>query len=686
MLGRFGVVKLWPDIKVAEDEVIARIRTTATSLGLDCVVVDHLGRMVEPPYTQMTQDDLDFVIHLHFSTPKAYDIFSFVVLWNPVSFYHDFGYRPMVRNLLSHDDFLSCSAPGADDQLGRLVARDPTRLPAQFTMYHSLSEPVLPPTVGEGRMFYSGINWERLGRGTSRHQEVLDELDLTGTLRIYGPRKMRGVQVWEGYKSYQGSIPFDGATAIHEIHKAGICLALSSGPHKEAGMMSNRLFEGLAAGAVIICDENPFAKKHFGDTLLYVDARDEPSDMVEQILAHVDWVRRNPEEAVALAARAQAIFTERFRLDLSLRQIYDGFPARRAQLEQLSAPASGPAVEMFMLMPEWDKAVLRQHLRSLRTQRYGACRPVLVVDDFDLAHFGTEIRAAIAGAGVEMPLRGAAFFSRNTQGKAVGRNRLGSVLQAVTDGLPEEALFCAVAPNEALFANHVASLTGALMRDEKAGYAFSGMLLKHKDAKGETFCDTQDSLDLLNASPHLPVGLGRFLFRAGATRDLVAVLLPWLDIKATAGLALHLEGVATDRPTVAMDIQDAFFLRPDLAKAKDGKDAAKLLQEELEAVRDFDREAFDRLNRLHQVPMPPAAPLSLPSPVPAAPQPPETVTVEKVVERVVTERMPDELAPVALYLDRMSSRDRQLLAAQILKSLPLPGFIWKMLRPFRPWR
>jgi hypothetical protein len=683
MLGRFGVVKLWPDIKVAEDEVIARIRTTARALGLECVVVDHLGRMVEAPYKQMTQADLDFVIHLHFSTPKGYDIFSFVVLWNPVQFYHDFGYRPMARNLLSHDDFLSCSSPGADDQLRRLVARDPTRLPAQFTMYHSLSEPVLPPTTGEGKLFYSGINWERLGKGTSRHQEVLDELDLSGVLRIYGPRKIRGVQVWEGYKSYQGSIPFDGASAIHEIHKAGIMLALSSGAHKDAGMMSNRLFEGLAAGAVIICDENPFARKHFGDTLLYIDTRDDPSDVVEQILAHVAWIERNPGDAVALAARAQAIFTDRFRLDLSLRQIYDGFPARRAQLEQLYAPAdSSRAVDLLLLMPEWDRDILERHIRSIETQRYPSLRPVLVMDSFELAYFGDQIRKAVAQSGVEMAVRGEGFYSRNSQGRIVGRIRLGTVLQALVAGLPDDALFCALGPNEALFDNHVSSLAGALSRDAEAGYAFSGMLLTRKNAAGDIVCDAQNDPDLLNNSPQSPIGLGRFLFRAGATREMISVMLPYLDTQAAAGLAIYLKGAPTKRPTVMMDTQHEFLLRGRHAD-KSGKDAAALLAEELEVVRDYDREAFDRVSRLHSMVQVPA--MAAPPPLPPAPVPPPLPPVSQP-DTIMVETMPDQLAPLALTLDRMSSRDRQILAAQLLKSLPVPGFVWKMLRPFRPWR
>ncbi len=667
MLGRFGVVKLWPDLKVAEDEVIARLRNTARALGLECVVVDNLARTIDPPHRQMTRDDLDFVIHLHFSTPKSYDIFSFVVLWNPLQFYHDFGYRPMARNLLSHDDFLSCSSPAADDQIRRLIARDPTRDEARFTMYHSLSEPVLPPTKGEGKLFYSGINWDRLGKGKSRHQSVLDELDLTGLLRIYGPRVLRGVRVWEGYDSYQGSLPFDGVTTIREIHRAGICLVLSSDAHKDAALMSNRLFEALAAGAVIICDENAFARTHFGNTLLYVDMRDEPSDVAERIIAHARWVEANPAEAVAMAAAAQAIFRERFSLDLSLRQIYDGFAERRAEVEALYAPADAEkAVELLMLAPVWDRATFEQHARSAGAQRYGNCRPTLVVDEFDLHHFGEEIRAAAASTATSLAVRGAPFFGRNSRGKAVRRNRIGAVLHPFLTGLDGNALCCVVGPNETLLDNHLTSLVGALARAPDVAYAFSGISLKHENAAGEVFCDVQDSPDLLSSNPHAAIGLGRFLFRAGAVRDAAAVLLPYLDVKAAAGLAFHARGVPTGRPTAILDIQHEFYLRarfPDAA----GKSPEAAVREELDVLRDLNREAFDRAEVAQHAG----------AAAPPAPAVREVVTVERAVENPL---------PASLYLDRLSTKNRQVLMVQLLQSLPLPSFVWKAIRPLRPWR
>jgi hypothetical protein len=661
-LGRFGVVKLWPDIKVAEDEVIARLQNTARALGLECVVVDHLGRTIDPPHRRMTQADLDFVIHLHFSTPKAYDIFSFVALWNPLQFYYDFGYRRVSRHLLTHDDFLSCGSPAADDQVLRLTANDPTRGGVHFTMYHSVSEPILAPTLGERKLFYSGINWERLGKGGSRHQEILDELDISGEMRIYGPRLLRGVRVWDGYKSYQGSLPFDGVSMMRAINRTGIALVLSSEPHKDSAMMSSRLFEALAGGAVVICDENTFARAHFGDTLLYIDTTEPAGDVADQILRHVRWVQDNPDAARALAERAQAIFNERYRLDISLGEIYRGLRERQAQLEAKLGPADPDlAVTLLLLLPEFDPVALRNHLENVRSQRHAGCRPVLVVDEFDLQHFRTEIDTAIATSGLAVHVQAARFFARDGRGKVIGRVRFGKVLATLLAGSGPADLFCVVAPNEEIYANHVQALAGTLSRHPEAGYAYSSMLLRHGDTAGETTCEMHEKLELLGHTSNFPIGHARFLFRLSALSRSVAVMLPYLDLAALAGLALHAVGVPSRRTSVVLDIQHRFNVGEARAGAA-AKPFEQRLLEENEIIRDFDPEAFDRVWQAS------AGDKTLPSGQP------------------VTPRDVEHLMPVSLYIDKLTRRNRQILLAQLVQSLPMPRGLWRLLRPLRPWR
>ena len=164
-IGRFAVVKLWPGIKTAEDENIARLKLAALALGIECVEVNPDGSFLSAPKTRVSKDNVDFVIHLHFDTPKCYDAFSFVTLWNPLKFYHEWGYARCSRNLTTHDDFLSGSSDPADDQVARLVRESFTHLPPEFRLYHSTADIIHPPSLGDGKLFYCGINWEALNRG-----------------------------------------------------------------------------------------------------------------------------------------------------------------------------------------------------------------------------------------------------------------------------------------------------------------------------------------------------------------------------------------------------------------------------------------------------------------------------------------------------------------------------------------
>jgi hypothetical protein len=595
LIGRFGVIKLWPDIQVAEDEVIARIINTANLLGLECLVLDHMGRDIKSGGRQMTDKDLDFVIHLHFSTPKSYDIFSFVTIWNPTSFFHDFGYRATAENILTHDDYLSCQSPGADLHLERLILDDASHLPSAFTLFHSLATPILPPSLGNFQIFYMGINWEKLGQPQSRHQAVLNLLDKTSLLRIYGPDLLRGVKVWDGFASYQRSLPFDGVSVIKEIHEAGVCLALSSEPHKDAALMSNRLFEGLAAGALIICDENPFAKKHFGDTLLYVDTRDGADAVAARIIEHMEWARREPEKALELATQSQNIFKKNFSMDASLADLYSGFQARKEQLAALYTPTTSRSkVRVTFLAPDpadtnFDKQVqaAREHIRL-------GFQSILLVDAMEIEAANLAIACLPAEERSSVTIRTAEFYQRDSAGSIVKRNRIGGILKQEFEASPRDSLLCFVTPNETLFSNHVTMLAGVLEKNPDADYAYSKAILEHTDDKDEISFAVEQELDLLSKDPASQIGLGRFLFRANAFEKPVTYLLPSLDIRTATGLAVYKTGCSTQRASLTIAADRRFPLGLCAGKNIE-RNAGLELWHEIEAIRDLNPPRFDIL-------------------------------------------------------------------------------------------
>lgn len=527
MIGRFAVVKLWPEIRTAEDECIARLKIAARALGCECVEVHADGSFIDAPGQVVSGANVDFVLHLHYDTPKRYDAFSIVALWNPLRFYHEWGYERTSRNLTTHDDFISCLSVAADDHAARMVRSAATHLPPAFRLFHSTADIIHGPSLGDGKLFYAGINWEAISGGKSRHQEVLKRLDGTGQLRIYGPTIFQGVRVWAGYQSYVKEVPFDGISMIDEISKAGIALVLSSQAHKDSELMSNRLFESIAAGALVICDENAFAARHFGDSLLYIDSRTSEEQMAADILRHLEWAQRHPEQALAMIARAQEIFRGKFTLTRSLRDLYTGLPERQRALRERQNPPGVPAptVRLFLLMPEYDGEILRAHVASALSQTYPDVSAVLAFDAGDGAGTRLLIEQAMRDAAAPVELRETRFATTAASGIRARRS-LGEVLLELLEDSRGFDAVTFVAPNERILSNHVAVLAGALQRDAAVQCAATAALLEEA---GEPVHTVHELLDFGRENPRSPTGFGRFMFRlAGIPHD-VAIAMRHLD-------------------------------------------------------------------------------------------------------------------------------------------------------------
>ncbi|MGF9562904.1 hypothetical protein AAIH70_05275 [Neorhizobium sp. BT27B] len=536
MLKRFAVVKLWPELKTAEDECIARLKLAAEALGIECIEVHSDGRLISDQDTIVSKQLVDFVLHLHFDTPKNYDAFSFVALWNPIKFYHEWGYFRCSRNLVTHDDFISCSSSAADDHVNRMIRGTGTHLSPRFHLYHSTPDIVHRPSLGDGMLAYAGINWDALRGGRSRHQEMLKQLDTTGLLRIYGPTVFQGVKVWDGYQSYVKEVPFDGVSMIDEISKAGVSLVLSSQAHKDSELMSNRLFESIAAGALVICDENPFAKKYFGDSLLYIDTRGTTEATVAEILTHLDWAKSNPAAALAKIERTQELFREKFSLISNLTDLYSNLDQRKAELLKLQFGAEDTArlsVQLNLLMPVYSSKVLRAHLASVESQDYANVQAVLRVDEVELVAHRAEIERHIEGSGASVRVVGVHFTDRLEGASATYPRMMGRVIQDVVADAASCDAVVIVAPNETLLSNHLTVLAAALQRDHTAQCVATAAILNNGT---ETVHSVSELIDFGHVDKNNPPGYGRFIFRvAGLAKDL-GIALPYLHGRPLAVL------------------------------------------------------------------------------------------------------------------------------------------------------
>lgn len=171
--------------------------------------------------------------------------------------------------------------------------------------------------TGPNELMYCGIAWSAQQKDVQgRFQILWNKLDQLDYFVVYGH-----APTWKHMKHYKGCIPMDGTSFVDTIHKHGMMLVMHSEHHLASGAPSGRIFEAAAAAAIIICDQHPFVKREFGDTVFYID---ETKDTVfEQIEAHVTWIRANPEKAMNMARKAHTIFMEKFTLEQQLLALYD---------------------------------------------------------------------------------------------------------------------------------------------------------------------------------------------------------------------------------------------------------------------------------------------------------------------------------------------------------------------------
>jgi glycosyltransferase involved in cell wall biosynthesis len=161
-----------------------------------------------------------------------------------------------------------------------------------------------------------GSNWDKARK--ENYKSFYQLLDETHYFDVYGPDHS-----WKEMSlcSYRGELPFDDHSVIDTLKEKGITLVLHSHEWLKDGVPTSRIFEAAAASTVIICDEHPFVKKHFGDSVLYIDPNQNPKKVFDQIDKHVRWVLKNPKAAMALAKRSYAIYKANFTLEKEMLKV-----------------------------------------------------------------------------------------------------------------------------------------------------------------------------------------------------------------------------------------------------------------------------------------------------------------------------------------------------------------------------
>lgn len=511
--------------------MIERLVAAARNIGADVFVIDDDGYILSSTAPapasagrRITQADCDFVISLHFQSPRAIDIYSYVTLWNPPEYFHVFGYAPSIERLASHNDVLSCHSDMADAHAENLFAGfdRSLRKPLQ-PLFHSLPEPYLAPNINaDSKLFYIGINWEKISGTKGRHHYLLEQLDEENLINIYGPREFYGVKPWEGFKNYVDEIPFDGRSVLNEVNASGICLAFSSAAHQQSGIMSNRLFEGLAAGAAVIANPHPFIDKYFSDCVYVVDDTLPPEEVYREVVGILNGIRSNPAQALERAHRGQQRLAERFSLEACLTSLFDNHRHRAP-----AAAAGDAAVGVVLVYNGSDLANFSEMVANARRQVGVTIHlHVLVTAAFQAAFQHDIDRLCQAEAG-GLSLASCAISILPSGPRAMRGRLLNSVLREISADY-----LCVMECDEIWFSDHLATLVQALDRRPEAYFAASGRI--REDAVSPTRLRRRfETLGFKGEGQLIEAAhgedSGRFLFRSRTLALVPEVVLPLLD-------------------------------------------------------------------------------------------------------------------------------------------------------------
>ena len=430
---------------VAETEFSRRIQEAARRLGWDAAEVGSS--------TEIKRFKPDFVVALHFRTPKLTQYPTYGSMVTPPSFFADDD--QFIKNILSYDTYL-CSSEHIKSWLKDILYL--TQKNYFFVPWYTTCQlvPYRAPQIEVPRLFYSGTNWDG-----PRFGELFARLDTEPFLEIYGPKS-----AWTHIKhSYRGVLPFDGVTILNALNTAGVGLCLHRKEHCDAATPSSRIFEIVASGAVAICQEHPFIKNVFQDSVLYLECTDDAQRLAGQISEYMQWIADNPEGALRLSRRAYDIFAQNYTLEKLLADLaprHQQLVERKKFTPNRSPKALGDKSAQFIVrVGDRGAGYVERALDSIACQSY--------------PHVG-----AIVVQYKEVPNLSRLLDKYNNRLpiQLVHSSYTGSRSTQLWDGLKavSSEYFCVLDDDDTIHPNHLSLLVQLLDQFRDFGVAYSGAI------------------------------------------------------------------------------------------------------------------------------------------------------------------------------------------------------------------
>lgn len=429
---RIALLNPWSN--AAENQAVASIQIAAKALSYEAIECKNSAAIeaVRP----------DFVLAMASQQPKLTGYPTYGLIHEPR---RDFvnNFEEKFRNVLTYDGYFTIS-----DVLTEFLTdlNYAMKKPNHIGFYYNTCfdpGPAAPPRLDPAVITYFGTNWD------GRRRDFFKRLSKRKGVAIHGPQHS-----WRHISraAYGGPMPFDGRSVLAKYWQNGVGLCLYSEHHLRDDVVSNRIFEIAAAGAVSITADMPWVRRYFGDTVLYVDQGLDNAALVDEILARAEWIRSNPAQARDMAVAANARFRERFSLERLLQDAVACHEKWTSEARVVCTP-EGPLISVIVRAGERPLAIVRRALDSLARQSYRRIEVLLVVfSDLQVE----PLQAEFAGQFVDLRTL------RET------RKRRSTTLWAGLRAIKGD-YFAILDDDDELFPNHFSSLMVSIAEHEKCG-------------------------------------------------------------------------------------------------------------------------------------------------------------------------------------------------------------------------
>jgi len=316
----------------------------------------------------------DFVLAAASTQPKLNDFPHYGVIHEPRDRF--LTNREYFLNLLTYDGYLTIA-----DSLERFL-RDVSYSVGRsedIGFYYNTCQKQeraadLPALIRDQKLVitYFGTNWDH------RRSSFFRQLSAVDGVQICGP-----AHSWPEInpKTYGGTPNFDGDAVQARYAANGIGLCLLSDLHLSDDIVSNRIFEITSVGAIAICCDMPWIRKHYGDSVYYVDQRLPDRLLVKAVQQRRLEVYANPEAALARAQQARKIFETRFAAELLIDNAVRHHRRIRAAHSSELARAKAvyePFISVIIRCGGRPLDMVARALQSLARQTYGRFEVVCV--------------------------------------------------------------------------------------------------------------------------------------------------------------------------------------------------------------------------------------------------------------------------------------------------------------------